>query len=396
MPININIEGPETKRRRLLEEQERDLRIASLRQQIAQSTPGYAQEQAARIGRSLEESERNLQLQEELIGDVAQRRLNVAEAAEPLPAGVSGPVMPEEAARFETNRLLTAEDQLMLDAAAFRAQRESLRKDLEQLTGTRPLPTGGTYAAGETSTLRRSFEDTAKLIRDYNDRRKRAQTPEELESIDAAYAMYEPIVKQQQKKDLETARSVPGLMGTGKDEKASQDMRLRTSDFVASVQSVDDLINMDVSEFGKNPDERLRQRRKADSLRAGLIGNLRIALAGPGQLSDYERRVLESAIANPASLNPYDARYSKDGLRELKKTLARKFAADASVNGYRVKSFQDVVDANSGPAEDLETFASTKKKSEMSPQEKAFRDAGYKDGDIVTDPITGKKFRLEP
>ena len=205
MPININIEGPETKRRRLLEEQERDLRIASLKQQIAQSTPGYAQEQAARIGRSLEESERNLQLQEELIGDVAQRRLNVAEAAEPLPAGVAGPVMPEEAARFETNRLLTAEDQLMLDAAAFRAQRESLRKDLEQLTGTRPLPTGGTYAAGETSTLRRSFEDTARLIRDYNDRRKRAQTPEELESIDAAYAMYEPIVKQQQKKDLEVA-----------------------------------------------------------------------------------------------------------------------------------------------------------------------------------------------
>lgn len=396
MPININIEGPETKRRRLLEEEERNLRVAAIKQQIAQSTPGYAQEQAARIGRGLEESERNLQLQEELIGDVAQRRMNVAEAAEPLPAGVAGPVMPKKAAGFEINRLLTAEDQLMLDAAAFRAQRESLRKDLEQLTGTRPLPTGGTYAAGETSTLRRSFEDTAKLIRDYNDRRKRAQTPEELESIDAAYAMYEPIVKQQQKKDIEVSRSVPGLTGAGRDDKASQDMRIRTSDFVSSVQSVDDLINMDVTEFKQNPDERLRQRRRADSLRAGLIGNLRIALAGPGQLSDYERRVLESAIANPASLNPYDARYSKDGLQELKKSLARKFAADASVYGYRIKSFQDVVDANSGPADDLESFTSTKKKSGMSPQEKAFRDAGYKDGDIVTDPTTGKKFRLEP
>ena len=172
MPININIEGPQTKQRRLLEEQERNLRIEALKQQIAESQPGYRQQVAGQLGRSLEEAERNLQLQDELIADVGRRKEAVAASGRELPQQVSGPVAPQSYVIPETNRLLTAESQLMLDARAMSAQRESLRKDLESMTGTVPLPGGGTAPAGEPSTIRRRFQETKNLIEDYQNLRK--------------------------------------------------------------------------------------------------------------------------------------------------------------------------------------------------------------------------------
>jgi cell division protein FtsN len=98
MPININIEGPEAKNRRLMQEQEQALRLRILDQQYKQSQPGYSAETAGRLGRGLEESERNLQLQDELLADLSKRKQNVAAAATQLQPQVAGPVMPEQAA----------------------------------------------------------------------------------------------------------------------------------------------------------------------------------------------------------------------------------------------------------------------------------------------------------
>ena len=378
MPININIEGPEAKNRRLMQEQEQALRIQILKQQIAQSQPGYSSEIAGRLGRGLEESERNLQLQDELLSDLSKRKQNVAAAATPLQPQVVGPVMPEQTATAETNKILTAEDQMKLDRAAFSASREALRKELEGFTGTVPLPTGGTYAAGETSTIRRRFDDTAKLIQDYQQRVANAQSPEEANALQAAYSMFEPIQKQQLKKDLESSRTIPGLEGFGKDEQSTNEMRKSIVDFSAASQNIDDLLNL-----ANHPG--IQNYAKSQAIRAGLRGQLRLLIAGPGAMSDQDVALMNEVIANP-----YTTLNAKDRLLALKGAMARKIVASASAYGFKVKRLSDLVGAGGQP-EDFNEFTSF---IPAYRNEADARNSGYKDGDIVK--IGGKKYRLGP
>lgn len=377
MPININIEGPEARNRRLMQEQEQALRLKILDQQVKQSQPGYSQEVAGKLGRGLEEAERNLQLQDELLSDLAKRRKDIASAATPLPPQVSGPVMPEQAAINQTNRIATAEDQMSLDRAAFLAQREAMRKDLESLTGTVPLPTGGTAAAGETSTIRRRFEDTAKLIQGYQQRLANAQSPEEADSLRAAYSMFEPIQKQQLKKDLESSRTIPGLEGFGKDEQATNEMRKAIVDFSSATQNIDDLINL-----ANNPS--IANYAKSQAIRAGLRGQLRLILAGPGTMSDQDVALMNEIVANPYTP------YAKEKLLSLKGAMARKIVSSASAYGFRVKRLSDLV-SSGGQPEDFNEFTSFIPSFR---NEADARSAGYKDGDFVK--IGGKKYQLSP
>jgi len=377
MPININIEGPEGRKKRLAQEEEQALRLQILRQQIAQSQPGYSVETAGKLGRALEESERNLQLQDELLSDLSKRKQNVAAAATPLQPQVAGPVMPQQAATAETNKILTAEDQMKLDRAAFSASREALRKELEGFTGTVPLPTGGTYAAGETSTMRRRFNDTAQLIQDYNQRVANAKSPEEANALQAAYSMFEPIQKQQLKKDLESSRTIPGLEGFGKDEQSTNEMRKSIVDFSSATQNIDDLINL-----GNNPS--IENYAKAQAIRGGLRGQLRLLIAGPGAMSDQDVALMNEIIANPYTP------YSKEKLLALKGAMARKIVSSASAYGFKVKRLSDLVGAGGQP-EDFNEFTSF---IPAYRSEADARKAGYKDGDIIK--IGGKKYRLGP
>jgi len=377
MPININIEGPEAKNRRLMQEQEQALRLRILDQQYKQSQPGYSAETASRLGRGLEESERNLQLQDELLADLSKRKQNVAAAATPLQPQVAGPVMPEQAAISETNRILTAEDQMGLDRAAALAQREAMRKDLETLTGTVPLPTGGTAAAGETSTIKRRFEDTAKLIQGYNQRVASAQSPEEADALRSAYSMFEPIQKQQLKKDLESSRTIPGLEGFGKDEQATNEMRKSIVDFSSATQNIDDLINL-----SNNPS--IANYAKAQAIRGGLRGQLRLLIAGPGAMSDQDVALMNEIVANPYTP------YAKEKLLALKGAMARKIVSSASAYGFKVKRLSDLV-SSGGQPEDFNEFTSF---TPSYKNEAEARGAGYKDGDIIK--IGGKKYRLGP
>jgi hypothetical protein len=377
MPININIEGPEAKNRRLMQEQEQALRLRILDQQYKQSQPGYSAETAGRLGRGLEESERNLQLQDELLADLSKRKQNVAAAATPLQPQVAGPVMPEQAAISETNRILTAEDQMGLDRAAALAQREAMRKDLETLTGTVPLPTGGTAAAGETSTIKRRFEDTAKLIQGYNQRVASAQSPEEADALRTAYSMFEPIQKQQLKKDLESSRTIPGLEGFGKDEQATNEMRKSIVDFSSATQNIDDLINL-----SNNPS--IANYAKAQAIRGGLRGQLRLLIAGPGAMSDQDVALMNEIVANPYTP------YAKEKLLALKGAMARKIVSSASAYGFKVKRLSDLV-SSGGQPEDFNEFTSF---TPSYKNEAEARGAGYKDGDIIK--IGGKKYRLGP
>jgi hypothetical protein len=377
MPININIEGPEAKNRRLMQEQEQALRLRILDQQYKQSQPGYSAETAGRLGRGLEESERNLQLQDELLADLSKRKQNVAAAATPLQPQVAGPVMPEQAAISETNRILTAEDQMSLDRAANLAYREALRKDLETYTGTIPLPTGGTAAAGEISTIKRRFKDTANLMQEYQQMVANAQSPEEADALRAAYSMFEPIQKQQLKKDLESSRTIPGLDGFGKDEQATNEMRKSIVDFSSATQNIDDLINL-----SNNPS--IANYAKAQAIRGGLRGQLRLLIAGPGAMSDQDVALMNEIVANPYTP------YAKEKLLALKGAMARKIVSSASAYGFKVKRLSDLV-SSGGQPEDFNEFTSF---TPSYRNEAEARGAGYKDGDIIK--IGGKKYRLGP
>jgi len=378
MGIEINVEGPEGRKKRLAQEEEQALRIQILKQQIAQSQPGYSSEMAGRLGRGLEESERNLQLQDELLSDLSKRRQNVAAAATPLQPQVAGPVMPQQVATAETNRILTAEDQMGLDRAAALAQREAMRKDLETLTGTVPLPTGGTAAAGETSTIKRRFEDTAKLIQGYNQRLANAQTPEEADALRQAYSMFEPIQKQQVKKDLEESRKIPGLDGFGFDEKSATEMRKNVADFAGATQNINSLIDIGNQGFS------VRNYQKAQAIRGTIAGQLRVIIAGPGPMSDQDRALMNDVIANP--FMPY----SSDKLLQVKGAMARKIASNASVYGYKINKLTDLIGASGVPS-DFEQFTKYDPNDIKNIEQRA-REAGYKDGDVIT--ANGRKYRL--
>ena len=382
MPIKINIEGPEGRKKRLSEEQERDLRVQILKEQVKQLQPGYSAEAAASLGRGLEESERNLQLQDEILSDLTQRKQNVGSAATPLQPQVAGPVMPQQTAISEINRIGTAEEQMQLDRAASLAQREAIRKNLEGLTGAVPLPTGGTYAAGETSTIRRRFDDTARLVQEYEQRVQNARSPEEARALQTAYTMFEPIQKQQLKKDLESSRTIPGLEGFGRDEQSTNEMRKAIVDFSSATQNIDDLIKL-------KDDKSLANYAKAQAIRGGLRGQLRLAIAGPGAMSDQDLEIMNEIVANPYFP------YAEEKLLALKGALARKVVSAASVNGFRVKKLSDLVSAGGQP-EDFNSFISSPRAASANSfaNEAEARRAGKKDGDRVI--IGGQPGILEP
>lgn len=377
MPFEINILGPEEKRKQELARQEQELRLQILKQQFAQGQPGYSLEAAGRLGRGLEESERNLQLRDELLSDMAKKRSNIAAAATPLPEQTAGPVMPEQAAISQTNRVLQAEDQMKLDRAAALAQREAMRKELETFTGTVPLPTGGTAAAGETSTIRRRFDDMAKLVRDYQERLNNAQSPEEAESLKAAYSMLEPIAKQQAKKDIEASRTIPGLEGFGKDEQSTNEMRKNIADFASASKNIDRLLDIASTGFD------VKKYAEANQIKGVLRGQLRVPLTGPGPVSNYDTDLMNEMIANPYMP------FSKEKLLALKGALARKIISSASVYGFKVNKIQDLINAGGEP-EDFNQYITH---TPTFNNEYEARKNGYVNGDIII--IKGKKYKLQ-
>jgi flagellar hook-associated protein FlgK len=86
------------------------LEIQKMDEESKKNQPGYSAEVAAGLGRKLEESERNLQLQDELLSDLSKRKQNISAAATPLQPQIAGPVMPQQAAIGEMNRIGTAEE----------------------------------------------------------------------------------------------------------------------------------------------------------------------------------------------------------------------------------------------------------------------------------------------
>jgi hypothetical protein len=192
----------------------------------------------------------------------------------------------------------------------------------------------------------------------------------------------------QTKKIAQNALKIPGLEGMASSEKAASDVRGLVPNFVSSVGGIDELLELGNKVQTSDNFARPRLMARADAIRTALAGQMRIAIGGPGTMTQEDRNVLMTAIADPTAVINFAA---PDRLGELKKVLARKFVADARANGFGVKSVQAVLDANADP-EDINSFGM--KKQNTFKGEAEARAAGMRDGDVVN--INGQQFRLAP
>lgn len=283
-----------------------------------------------------------------------QQLSNIVSASTPLDASISGPVMPTDAAISASQPIEQRIEENNRNQVALRAQLEAITKRRGELQGTVNLGEnfGAAPAGDSSSVLARRTQEAAGMMQAANNFIRTAQTPEEAEARTQAVQMFKPFFDAETRRRQKASLEIAGLQGQALDDDAAKKAREKTTDFVGSIKALDMLMQIKPS---LNPLEREGQRRKSDTLRAALVGNLRIALAGPGQLSEYERKIIESAIANPATYDPIASSYAIGNLKQLKSILAAKYTSDMSTYGYRVGKLQDVIDAGGNPP-DIDTF----------------------------------------
>jgi hypothetical protein len=358
MPININIEGPEGKKKRLLQEQEQDLRMQILRSQLEQAQPGYEAKLAGDIATKTSQLQETLNLNQAQRAGISQRLGNISAASAPLDIDVSGPVMPQQAAMQAGQGLVAEENLLNAQKTRMMAELEAFRKKQESLTGTVNLGEqfGTAPAGGAADVMRRRVQEQANMFREADDFIKSAQTPEEAQYRANAVSVNKAYFDAQTREELKNSRKLAGLEGIAKDDDAARKMRERLPTFVQSVSSIDNLIELG-DLYRKALDERrpidaAKYKAQAEQARIPLIAALRIPLTGGGQMNPQELQMLNDAVANPAV---YFDITRTDRLKSLKRTVGSEFASAARSFGYGVKSLQSVIDANSAP-EDINNF----------------------------------------
>jgi hypothetical protein len=287
------------------------------------------------------------------------------------------------------------------------AARAATSKQLGELTGTLPVPEGlggGTVPATANigSIYQQRLEQLvpmkAKAISYINSFPEGSPERMAAEQTIGKISGYEDA---QTKKIAQNALKIPGLEGMASSEKSANEVRGLVPNFVSSVGGIDELIKLGNEVQTKSNFDRPRLMARADAIRTALAGQMRIAIGGPGTMTQEDRDVLMTAIANPTAVVNI---FTQDRLGELKKVLARKFVADARANGFGVKSVQSVLDANSDP-EDINSFGIRENiapemakdmvnKQQNFASEAEARAAGMRDGDVVN--INGQQFRLAP
>lgn len=115
-------------------------------------------------------------------------------------------------------------------------------------------------------------------------------------------------------------------------------MRDLATDVVSSRNSLKQLIQI-VNKVEANPalatptsKEGLRLRARANTLSGALMGKLRLALIGPGAVSDQERAFLQAVIADPTKLWSLSLQ-NRERLTTLKKSVDTQLVSGMLVNG---------------------------------------------------------------
>ena len=358
MPININIEGPEGKKKRLQQEQEQDLRMQILRSQLEQAQPGYEAKLAGDIATKTSQLQETLNLNQAQRAGISQRLGDISSASAPLDIDVSGPVMPQQAAMQAGQGLVAEENLLNAQKTRMMAELEAFRMKQESLTGTVNLGEqfGTAPAGGAADVMRRRVQEQANMFREADDFIKSAQTPEEAQYRSNAVNVNKAYFDAQTREELKNARKLPGLEGMAKDDEAAKKMRERLPTFVQSIASIDNLIELgglyrNAAASG-NALEAAKYKAQAQQARIPLIAALRIPLTGGGQMNPQELQMLNDAVANPAVFLDIT---QTERLKSLKRTVGSEFASAARAYGYGVKSLQSVIDSNSAP-EDINNF----------------------------------------
>jgi hypothetical protein len=358
MPININIEGPEGKKKRLLQEQEQDLRMQILRSQLEQVQPGYEAKLAGDIATKTSQLQETLNLNQAQRAGISQRLGNIASASAPLDVDISGPVMPEQAAMQAGQGLVAEENLLNAQRTRMTAELEAYRKRQEGLVGTVNLGEAyGTAPAGSSAdVLRRRVQEQANAFREADDFVKSAQTPEEAQYRANAVNVNKAYFEAQTREELKNSRKLTGLEGMAKDDNSLKQMQERLPKFVQSIESIDNLIEIGGlyrnAVLSGNAIQAAKYKAQAAQARIPLVANLRIPLTGGGQMNPQELQMLNDAVSNPAVFLDIT---QTERLKSLKQTVGSEFARTARAYGYGVKSLQSVIDANSAP-EDINNF----------------------------------------
>jgi hypothetical protein len=358
MPININIEGPEGKKKRLQQEQEQELRSRVLEAQLKQLQPDYEAKLAGDIAEKTSQLQETLNLNQAQRAGISQRLGNIAAASAPLDVDISGPVMPGQAAMQAGQGLVAEENLLNAQRTRMTAELEAYRKRQEGLVGTVNLGEayGTAPAGGSADVLRRRVQEQANAFREADDFVKAAQTPEEAQYRANAVSVNKAYFDAQTREEMKNARKLPGLEGMAKDDEAAKKMRERLPTFVQSIASIDNLIELgglyrNAAASG-NALEAAKYKAQAQQARIPLIAALRIPLTGGGQMNPQELQMLNDAVANPAVFLDIT---QTERLKSLKRTVGSEFASAARAYGYGVKSLQSVIDSNSAP-EDINNF----------------------------------------
>jgi len=356
--------------------------IASEEEKRRKASPEYAPIEAARLSGLRSSLEQDLATQNELASSAGERVKNLQSAsAKDMATQMMRPALELEADMRK--RMIGTE-----------AAQAATSRQLGELVGTLPVPEGlggGTVPATANigSIYQQRLEQLvpmkAKAISYINSFPEGSPERMAAEQTIGKMSGYEDA---QTKKIAQNALKIPGLEGMASSEKSANEVRGLVPNFVSSVGGIDELLDLGNQVQTGDVLARPRLMARADAIRTALAGQMRIAIGGPGTMTQEDRNVLMTAIADPTAVINFAA---PERLGELKKVLARKFVADARANGFGVKSVQSVLDANADP-EDIGSFG-MKKKSVFKTEAEA-RAAGMRDGDVVN--INGQQFRLAP
>jgi len=368
--------------------------IAAEAEKSKRTSPEYAPLESARLAGVQSQLKNDLETQQGLLSDVQNRISNLKSASAPLPTGVAGPVMERDMATRMMRPALDVEVSMQQMVPRTAAALGATNKQLGELVGTVPIPEnlgGGTAPATSdiSSIYKERFEKLVPMkaqgIAYINS--LQPGSPERMAAEQTLGKMtgYEDA---QTKKATENALKIPGLEGMATTEKGAKQVRDTIPDFISSVGGIDELLKLGDQVKTSDVFSRPKLMARADAIRTALAGQMRIAIGGPGTMTEQDRNILMTAIADPTAVINFAA---PERLGELKKVLARKFVADAKANGFTVPSLQGVIDAHSDPS-DIANFGMRNQTGFTSEAEA--RAAGKKDGDAVV--INGKSGTLTP
>jgi hypothetical protein len=171
-----------------------------------------------------------------------------------------------------------------------------------------------------------------KALNDFNERMQKVQAV----NIDPNTA-----INQIQNKD-DRERFVPGLGLVGTKEDAVK-LKEKNASYYTAIDGIRDLKSK-ISTWAKIPGT--KERAAAKTAIQALVGDLRVALTGPGPLTDTERAFVLDTIGDPSDWSALSSNTASK-LNQLEKTLTRSRANFAKAYGVTVPpSASDLINPN--------------------------------------------------